>query len=89
MQLALDEDQEMIAQTARDFLEENSPVARFRALRDEGAELGYSADLFKEMAGLGWAGIPFDEKQGGAGMGLAELVLIAEALGRKLARFPV
>ncbi|MEZ7978903.1 MAG: acyl-CoA dehydrogenase [Myxococcota bacterium] len=88
MQLVLNEDQEMIAQTARDFLEENSPVARFRALRDEGAELGYSADLFKEMAGLGWAGIPFDEKQGGAGMGLTELVLIVEALGRKLAPEP-
>ena len=88
MQLVLNEDQEMIAQTARDFVEENSPVARFRALRDDGAELGYSAELFKEMAGLGWAGIPFDEKQGGAGMGLAELVLIVEALGRKLAPEP-
>ena len=30
------------------------------------------------MAELGWAGIPFDEKQGGAGMGLAELALVVE-----------
>jgi acyl-CoA dehydrogenase len=88
MKLVLDEDQEMIAQTALDFVDEHSPVSRFRELRDSGAELGYSAKLFKEMAGLGWAGIPFDEKQGGAGMGFAELVLIVEALGRKLAPEP-
>ncbi|MCR9097231.1 MAG: acyl-CoA dehydrogenase family protein [bacterium] len=88
MQLILDEDQQMIAQTALDFVDEHSPVARFRELRDSGAELGYSADLYREMAGLGWTGIPFDEKVGGAGMGFAELVLIVEALGRKLAPEP-
>jgi len=88
MQLVLSEDQEMIAQTALDFVEENSPVSRFRELRDSGEERRYSAKLFKEMAELGWAGIPFDEKQGGAGMGFAEMVLIAEALGRKLAPEP-
>lgn len=88
MQLVLNEDQELIAKTALDFVEEHSPVSRFRALRDADDELGYSRALFKEMAELGWAGISFDEKQGGAGMGLAELVLIAEALGRKLAPEP-
>jgi hypothetical protein len=36
MQLVLSEDQEMIAQTALDFVEENSPVSRFRALRVSG-----------------------------------------------------
>ena len=88
MELVLNEDQEMIAQTALDFVTEHSPVARFRALRDSGAELGYSRELFKEMAALGWAGIPFDEKLGGAGMGFTEMVLVAEALGRKLAPEP-
>ena len=88
MQLVLNEDQELIAKTALDFVEEHSPVGRFRALRDADDELGYSRPLFKEMAELGWAGIPFDEKLGGAGMGLAELVLIVEALGRKLAPEP-
>ena len=88
MQLVLNEDQELIAKTALDFVAEHSPVSRFRALRDSGDELGYSRPLFKEMAELGWTGIPFDEKQGGAGMGFAELVLIVEALGRKLAPEP-
>ncbi len=88
MDLVLNEDQEMIAQMALDFVEDNSPVSRFRELRDSGEERGYSASLFKEMANLGWTGIPFDETQGGAGMGFAEMVLIVEALGRKLAPEP-
>jgi acyl-CoA dehydrogenase len=84
MQLLLDEDQESIAATARDFVTANSPVARFRALRDADDPLGYSPRLLREMAELGWLGIPFDEKEGGAGLGLAELVLVVEALGRRL-----
>jgi alkylation response protein AidB-like acyl-CoA dehydrogenase len=89
MQLVLSEDQELIAATARDFVARNSPVARFRALRDANDPLGYSPTILKEMATLGWLGIPFDEKEGGAGLGLAEFVLIVEALGRKLAPEPL
>ena len=89
MQLVLTEDQELIATTARDFLAASSPVARFRALRDAQDPLCYSAALLREMGGLGWLGIPFDEKDGGAGLGLSELILIAEALGRKLAPEPI
>lgn len=88
MELVLNEDQELIAKTALDFVEEHSPVSRFRELRDSGEERGYSAKFFQEMAELGWAGIPFEEEVGGAGMGLAELCLIVEALGRKLAPEP-
>lgn len=89
MQLVLTEDQELIATTARDFVAASSPVARFRALRDAGDPLGYSPALLRQMAELGWLGIPFDEKDGGAGLGLAELVLVVEALGRKLAPEPI
>ncbi|MBC8341468.1 MAG: acyl-CoA dehydrogenase family protein, partial [Proteobacteria bacterium] len=74
MNLSLTDEQQLIAETASDFLAEKSPVARFRALRDSGDEVGYSKALWKEMAELGWAGIPFDEKNGGADMGMAELI---------------
>ncbi len=89
MQLVLSEDQELIAATARDFVAANSPVARFRGLRDAGDPLGYSPSLLREIGELGWLGIPFDEKDGGAGLGLAELVIVVEALGRKLAPEPI
>ena len=88
MQLVLTEDQELLAKTAADFVAERSPVARVRQLRDSGDADGFSRALWKEMAELGWVGIPFPEAVGGAGMGLAELAVVLEALGRTLAPEP-
>lgn len=88
MQLALTEDQELLAKTASDFASEKSPVSRVRALRDSGDETGFSRPLWKEMAELGWVGIPFPEDCGGAEMGLAELAVVLEELGRRLAPEP-
>ena len=88
MQLVLTEDQELLAKTAADFVAENSPVARVRALRDANDPDGFSRALWKQMAELGWVGIPFPESLGGAGMGLAELAVVLEELGRNLAPEP-
>jgi acyl-CoA dehydrogenase len=88
MQLVLTEDQELLAKTAADFVAEHSPVARVRALRDSRDPDGFSRALWKQMAELGWVGIPFPESLGGAGMGLAELAVVLEELGRKLAPEP-
>lgn len=88
MQLVLTEDQELLAKTAADFVAENSPVARMRALRDSGDRDAFSRPLWKQMAELGWVGIPFPEDCGGADMGLAELAVVLEELGRKLAPEP-
>ncbi len=87
MALVLTEDQELLAQTARDFVRTNSPVSRLRALRD-GQEMGFSPDMWQEMAQLGWAGILIPEEYGGAGMGLADLAVVLEAVGRNLAPEP-
>ena len=87
MALVLTEDQELLAQTARDFVRTNSPLSRLRALRD-GQEMGFSPDMWQEMAQLGWAGILIPEKYGGAGMGLADLAVVLEAVGRNLAPEP-
>lgn len=88
MQLVLTEDQELLAKTATDFAAQHSPVSRVRQLRDSKDPLGFSRELWREMAGLGWVGIPFAEAVGGAGMGLAELAVVLEALGRTLAPEP-
>ena len=87
MALVLTEDQELLAQTARDFVRTNSPVSRLRALRD-GQDMGFSPDVWQEMAQLGWAGILIPEEYGGAGMGLADLAVVLEAVGRNLAPEP-
>lgn len=88
MQLALTEDQELLAKTAADFVAERSPVSRVRALRDADDPLGFSPALWREMADLGWVGIPFPEEYGGAGMGVAEAAVVLETLGRALAPEP-
>lgn len=88
MQLVLTEDQELLAKTAADFVREHSPVSRTRALRDTKDPVGFSRALWKQMAELGWVGILVPESYGGAGMGLAELAVVLEALGRGLAPEP-
>jgi alkylation response protein AidB-like acyl-CoA dehydrogenase len=86
--LVLTEDQELIAKTARDFVDEESPVSRMRALRDSNDPTGFSRDLWKQMAELGWVGVLFPEALGGADMGHADLAVVLEALGRNLAPEP-
>jgi alkylation response protein AidB-like acyl-CoA dehydrogenase len=88
MRLALTEDQTILAKTAAAFAADRSPVERVRKLRDTGDPLGYSKELWVEMARLGWTGIAFAEQDGGAGLGMAEVVLVTEALGRCLAPEP-
>jgi alkylation response protein AidB-like acyl-CoA dehydrogenase len=78
----------MLAQTASAFIAEHSPVARLRKLRNEKDERGYSPQLYKQMAELGWTAIPFAERDGGLGMGMAGAILVTEALGRGLAPEP-
>lgn len=88
MALVLTEDQEILAQAARDFVRDRSPVSRARALRDAGDEVGFSRDLWRAMGALGWPGILIPEDYGGAGMGLADLAVVLEAVGRTLAPEP-
>jgi acyl-CoA dehydrogenase len=88
MELVLNEEQTMLAQTARDFIKDNSPVSRLRKLRDDKDPLGYSKEMWGKMAELGWTSILFSEEDGGMGLGLAEVVLVTEALGRGLAPEP-
>lgn len=88
MELVLTEDQELLGKTAMDFVRTRSPVSRVRALRDAHDPVGFSRALWKEMAELGWVGILIPEAYGGAGMGLADLAVVLEALGRTLAPEP-
>lgn len=89
MQLALTEDQTLLSRTAHDFIAGSGSLARLRKLRDTKDERGYSLETYAKMAELGWTAIPFSEADGGLGMGLAELVLVTEAMGRGLAPEPL
>ena len=89
MEFVLTDEQELLQTTAREFVTKNSPLRRVRALRDNRDQLGFSRDLWTEMAKLGWLGIIFPEEYGGAGLGYTELMVILEELGRGLMPEPV
>ena len=88
MGLVLTEDQELLSKTAEDFVRANAPTNHVRALRDAEDVVGFSQDLWKEMAKLGWTGILVPEGFGGAGLGLTDLAVVLEALGKNLTPQP-
>ena len=89
MALALTEEQQLLKQTALDFFKEKAPVKALRGLRDAKDATGFSRDLWREMAALGWAGILFPEEYGGSDFGYLGLGLVLEAAGRTLAATPL
>lgn len=88
MPLVLNEEQEMLRDSARGFLDEKAPVSALRKLRDTNDETGFDRDLWKEMAEMGWAGILVDEEHGGADFGFVGAGVIAEEMGRTLTASP-
>jgi alkylation response protein AidB-like acyl-CoA dehydrogenase len=80
------EDQHEIKRTARDLLAKRSGWPRVR----EQAEAGrYDEALWGELCELGWPGIAIGEEHGGAGLGVVELVVLAEELGYASAAVPL
>ena len=88
MPLILTEEQEMLRDSARGFLDEKAPVAALRKLRDEGNVDGFDRGLWKEMADMGWAGVLIDEEFGGADFGFVGAGVLAEEMGRTLTASP-
>ncbi len=80
MDLAFTEEQEMLRKSARDFLANKCPKTLVREMEQD--ERGYSPELWKEMAELGWLGLPFPEKYGGGGFNFLDLVVLVEEMGR-------
>lgn len=63
---------------------EGAAVMRLR--RSTGADIDMA--VWRDMAEAGWLGLALPEELGGAGLGLAELAVIAESLGRALLSEP-
>jgi alkylation response protein AidB-like acyl-CoA dehydrogenase len=71
---------------ARRFLDQQCPTSHVREFIDDPA--GWSRSLWKQMAELGWTGLPFSEDVGGLGLGFLDLVLLLGELGRAVAPVP-
>ena len=86
MDLGLDEQQEMLKNFARDFLEKECPEQLVRAMEED--EKGYSPELWQKMAQQGWMGLIIPENYNGTGMNICELVVLLEEFGRALVPGP-
>ena len=88
MPLYLTEDQTMLRDTARPFLADAAPVKHLRALRDTNDPTGFSRDLWKQFAEMGFTGIMVPEAHGGLGLGHVEAGIVLEEVGRNLTPSP-
>ncbi|WP_375390599.1 acyl-CoA dehydrogenase family protein [uncultured Sphingomonas sp.] len=88
MPLYLNNEQQMLRDTARDFVADAAPVAHLRALRDADDPTGFSRDLWKQFAEMGFTGILIGEEQGGLGLGHVEAGVVLEEIGRNLSPSP-
>jgi alkylation response protein AidB-like acyl-CoA dehydrogenase len=80
MDFGFSQEQELLRQTARSFLEKECPSAFVRRMMDDPA--GTTDELWGKLAELGWLGLVYPEAHGGMGLGLVDLTVVLEEMGR-------
>ena len=89
MSLLLNEEQSLLKDSAKAFVDENANLASIRAKRKEPKKAEIDPEKWKKVVELGWTAIPFSEEYGGLGLGYAELGVVLEELGRGLVDVPL
>lgn len=87
MNFGLSEEQDLLRQEVRKFLDEQCPIEEVRKWMKEPA--GYSKECWSALAELGWTGLIVDEKYGGAGLTWIDLIVLLEETGRSLFPSPL
>src|SRR5271168_5234588 len=82
MQFGLTETQQTLKNTVRKFLAAECPPAQVRKLME--TDTAFDPQLWRKMADQGWTGIIFPEEYGGFGMGMVEMAVTLEEMGRAL-----
>jgi alkylation response protein AidB-like acyl-CoA dehydrogenase len=80
MDLGFSEEQEMLRTSTRDFLTNECPKDLVRQMAED--EKGYTPELWRKMAELGWMGLAFPEEYDGMGMTFFDLIILLEEMGR-------
>ncbi|GBD85755.1 acyl-CoA dehydrogenase [bacterium BMS3Abin02] len=79
---ALTQEQQMLKETTRQFLEDHVDSKVVRDLMEKPD--GYDRELWKAGAELGWHSLAIPEEYGGVGFGFTETSIVIEELGRSL-----
>jgi alkylation response protein AidB-like acyl-CoA dehydrogenase len=80
MDFGFSEEQEMLRSSARDFLAKEAPMTYVRKMMED--EVGFTGDLWRKMAELGWMGLILPERYGGFGLDFVDLIVVLEEMGR-------
>src|SRR3954454_10562683 len=88
MALILTEEQSMLRDSARSLIGDNAPVSHLRQLRDSKEVTGFSRELWRSFAEIGFSGLLVPEKCGGSGLGCVEAGVVMEEIGRTLMPSP-
>ncbi len=86
---ALNDEQVMLRDMAREWSDNESPTAAFRKLRDAAPATGFDPEAWSTIGQMGWAGTVIPEEFGGSAFGYLSLGLVVEQLGRNLAVSPL
>ncbi|NJN51736.1 MAG: acyl-CoA dehydrogenase [Gammaproteobacteria bacterium] len=86
---ALTEEQAMLKDQAVAWVTEQSPVQKFRELRDSGNPQGFETTTWRSMVEMGWTGILIPEQFGGSDLGYLTFGVVLEQLGRQLTASPL
>ena len=89
MSLLLNEEQSLLKDSAKAFVDENADLASIRTKRKEPKKAEIDLNKWKKIVDLGWTAIPFSEEYGGLGLGYAELGVVLEEIGRGLVDVPL
>ncbi len=89
MNLVINEEQQMLKTSAKEFLKNRAPVEALRKLRDSNDPKGYDPQLWKEMAEMGWASLNIPEAYGGMDFGFVGFGQVLEEMGRTLVASPM
>lgn len=82
MNFGFTEEQELLRQEVRKFLDAHCPLDEVRKLME--TPDGFSREHWKQIGELGWPGLAIPEAHGGAGLGWVDLVVVLEEIGRSL-----
>jgi len=82
MDLGLNEAQQMLKNSAREFLDAECPDTLVREMELD--ERGYTPELWGKLAEQGWLGLIFPERYGGVGLTFLDLSILLEEMGRAM-----
>jgi acyl-CoA dehydrogenase len=88
MTLIINEEQKMLKESTKEFLDSKSPLSSMRNLRDNNFQT-YNKDLWVEMVEMGWTSLTIPEKYNGLNFGYVGLGQVLEEMGRKLTVSPI